>query len=188
MIKMNLASQLQSSSKGKGVARPSYGWIGVVLCLGIVVAGWWLVQSQQLEYEYLLQEKHLQTESFDKLQATLTRLKQYQEEKELLSETLAANHTQKLGQTRPIALLDGVSRSIGGLDIWLDRVQMVGQVVELRGESFSLEEIGTYIDELESLQVITSSPVVEILDKKIRESGEAFSFIIRFDFGKPMNT
>ena len=65
-----------------------------------------------------------------------------------------------------MALLEGVSRSVDGLGIWFDQVQMVDQVVELRGQSFALQEIGKYIDTLENNQVITSLPVVEILDQE----------------------
>ena len=57
---------------------------------------------------------------------------------------------------------------------------MVDQVVELRGQSFVLQEIGKYIDTLENHQVITSLPVVEILDQKDRDGEKVFSFIIRF--------
>ena len=57
---------------------------------------------------------------------------------------------------------------------------MVDQVVELRGQSFALQEIGKYIDTLENHQVITSLPVVEILDQEDRDGGKVFSFVIRF--------
>lgn len=180
MIEINLARQLQVSPTKIGASHRGYGWVGVVLCVGIGVASWWWTQIQQQDYENLLQEKHVQTQSLTKVQTTLTRLEQYQKEKQLLSVGLEVMRAKKIGRKQPMALLDGVSRSGDGLEVWLDRVQMVDQTVELRGQSFALEEIGKYIDALEDYQVITSLPVVEILDQKDRESGKIFSFIIRF--------
>jgi len=180
MIEINLARQLQASPTEKRASNRGYVWIGVILCLGVGVGSWWWTYSQQQEYEYLLQEKRIQAQFFTKIKATLSRLEQYQEEKQHLSETFKARHAQESGKRQPMILLDGVSRSVDGLEIWLDRVEMVDQVVELRGQSFALKEIGKYIDALENHQVIKVLPVVEILDQDDREDGKVFSFMIRF--------
>ncbi len=180
MIEINLARQLQAASMVNRESYRGYGWICAVLCLGIGVSSWWWTQIKQQEFEYLLQEKNVQTQSLEKFQTTLNRLEQYQKEKELLSGSFEELNAQELEKKQPMALLDGVIRSVDGLDIWLDHVQMVDQVVELRGQSFAFQEIGKYIDTLENLQVITSLPVVEILDQEDRDGGKVFSFVIRF--------
>lgn len=180
MIQINLARQIQSLPMKNGASTQCYGWVGVVFCLVIGITSWWWTQIQQQEYENLVQEKQVQTQYFDKTQATLSRLEQYQEEKQRLGHAVEAMHAQELDKKQPMVLLDGVSRSIEGLEIWLDRVQMLDQVVELRGQSLALKDIGKYIDALENHQVITSLPVVEILDQHDGESGKTFSFMIRF--------
>jgi len=180
MIEINLARQLQAASTVNRESYRGYGWICAVLCLGIGVSSWWWTQMKQQEFAYLLKEKNVQTQSLEKVQMALSRLERYQKEKELLSGSYEEMHAQELRKKQPMALLDGVSRSVDGLDIWLDHVQMVDQVVELRGQSFALKEIGKYIDALESLQLITSLPVVEILDKKDRDEEMVFTFIVRF--------
>ena len=180
MIEINLARQLQTAPTVNRKSYRGYGWICAVLCLGIGVPSWWWTQIKQQELEYLLQEKNVQTQSLAKIQTTLNRLEQYQKEKQLLSVSYEEMHAQELGEKQPMALLEGVSRSVEGLDIWLDHVQMVDQVVELRGQSFALQEIGKYIDALENQQVITSLPVVEILDQEDGDGGKVFSFVIRF--------
>ena len=183
MIEINLARQLEALPIEKESSVRSYGWVGVVLCIGIGLASWWWTQIHQQEFENLLQEKHIQTQSLDKIQTTLSRLAQYEEEKRILNDALDVMQGSRVGATQPIALLNGVSESIDGLEIWLDRVQMVDQVVELRGQSFALKDIGQYVDALENDQIITSLPVVEILDHENRESGRVFSFMIRFTIG-----
>lgn len=188
MIEINLARQLQIFPVAMRASSQGYGWVGVVLFLGIGVASWWWTQSQQQEYENLLQEKHVHTQSLAKIRITLKRLEQHQKEKQILSDAFEVMHAQKLGKKQPMALLDGVSRSVDGLEIWLDRVQMVDQVVELQGQSFALKEIEKYVDALENHQVITSLPVVEIFDQKDKESGKIFSFMIRFASGQKVTT
>ena len=182
MIEINLARQLQTVSKVNRESYRGYGWICAVLCLGIGVSSWWWTQIKQQELEFLLQEKNAQTQSLAKIQTTLSRLEQYQKEKQLLSGSYEEMHAQELGKKQPMALLEGVSRSVEGLGIWLDHVQLVDKVVELRGQSFALQEIGKYIDTLENHQLITSLPVVEILDKKDKDGEKVFSFIVRFVF------
>ena len=188
MIEINLARQLQAFPIERGPSIRGFGWVGVVLCIGIGVASWWWTQIQHQEFENLLQEKHLQTQSLDKMQTTLSRLAQYVEEKRILSEALEARQGLRFVATQPMVLLHGVSDSVDALEIWLDRVQMVDQVVELRGQSLALKDIGKYVDALEYDQIITSLPVVEILDRENRESGKVFSFMIRFTLGQQVNT
>lgn len=180
MIEINLARQLRSAPVEKQASTRGDVWVGVVLCLGIGVGSWWWTDSQQQRLEHLLQEKQIQAQSLSKIKATLSRLEQYQEEKQRLNETYSARHARESGKKQPMALLDGVSRSVDGLEIWLDRVEMVDQVVELRGQSFVLKEIGKYVDALENHQLITVLPVVEILDQKDNEDEKVFTFMIRF--------
>ena len=180
MIEINLARQIQTVPTVNGESDRGHGWICAVLFLGIGVSSWWWTQIKQQEFDYLLQEKNVQTQSLAKIQTTLSRLEQYQKEKQLLSGSYEEMHAQELGKKQPMALLEGVSRSVEGLDIWLDHVQMVDKVVELRGQSFAIQEIGKYIDTLENHQLITSLPVVEILDQEDKNGDKVFSFIIRF--------
>lgn len=180
MIEINLARQLQSATMVNRELSRGYGWIVVVLYLGIGVTSWWWTQIKQQEFETLLQEKHVQTQSLEKNQATLSRLEQYQKETKLLRRSYEKMYVAELVKKQPIDLLDGVSRSVEGLDIWLDHIQMVDHVVELRGRSFAIQEIGKYIDRLENYQVITSLPAVEILDQDDSAGGKVFSFVIRF--------
>lgn len=180
MIEINLARQLQTVPTVNRESYRGFGWMCVVLFLGIGASCWWWTQIKQQEYEYLLQEKNVQAQSLEKIQTTLSRLEKLQKEKQFLSGSYEEMYAQELGKQQPMVLLEGVSQSVEGIDIWLDHVQMVDQIVELRGQSFALQEIGKYIDTLESHQLITSLPVVEILDQKDKDGGKVFSFIIRF--------
>jgi type IV pilus assembly PilN-like protein len=184
MIEINLARQLQTAPTVKMESYRSYGWMCAVLFLGICAASWWWTQIKHQEWEFLLQEKNVQTQSLEKIQTTLNRLEKLQKEKQFLSVSYEEMYAQELGKKQPMVLLEGVSRSVEGIDIWLDHIQMVGRIVELRGQSFALHEIGKYIDTLENHQLITSLPVVEILDQEDKDGGKVFSFFIRFVLGR----
>ena len=184
MIEMNLVRQLPTDTTIDETAKHSYGWITVVLCLGIGVVSWGWTQVKQQELENLLQEKIEQTQSFATMYATLNRLEPYQEEQQRLRASFEKIHEKAIGRKEPMTLLHGVSQSLAGLDLWLDSVQMADRVVELRGQSLALQEIGKYLDALERDHVIAALPVVEILDQEDRDRGEIFSFTIRFALGK----
>lgn len=188
MIEINLARQLHGTSAKNRFSNQGFALLGIVFSLVVITASWWWIEIKQQELEYLLQEKNIRVQSLAEIQATLNQLQRYQEEKVLLSGSLQVIYAQELSKKQPMVVLDGVSRSVDGLDIWLDRVQIVDQVVELRGQSFSLQEIGKYIDVLESQQVLTSLPVIEILDQQGRDREKLFSFMIRFALGQQVTT
>ena len=180
MIEINVARDLLYPDAADGEFSRGHGWIYVVLCLGMAVSSWWWTQTKQQEVEFLLQEKDVQVQSLVKMQKTLSRLESYQKQKQLLRRAVEERHVQQLGKQQPMALLHGVQQSIDGLGIWLDHVQMADQAVEIRGQSFSYQEIEKYIDSLGNHQVIRSLPVVEILDQVDSEGAKIFSFVIRF--------
>ena len=142
MIQINLARQIQSLPMKNGASTQCYGWVGVVFCLVIGITSWWWTQIQQQEYENFVQEKQVQTQYFDKTQATLSRLEQYQEKKQRLGHAVEAMHAQELDKKQPMVLLDGVSRSIEGLEIWLDRVQMLDQWWNCAGNRWHSKTLG----------------------------------------------
>lgn len=180
MIKINLARQLLAASAERESSTQGYVWVGVVVCLGICAGSAWWTYSQFQEHESLLMEKQIQAQSLAKITETVGRLEHYLEEKKRFSEIFQVVHGKESEKKLPMILLDGISRSVEGLEVWLDRVQMVDQVVELRGQSFALQDIGKYIDALENHQVITELPVVEILEQADQEGEMVFSFMIRF--------
>jgi Tfp pilus assembly protein PilO len=183
MIEMNLVRQLPTDTTIDETAKQGYGWIIVVLCLGLGVASWGWTQVKQQELKILLQEKVVQTQSLAAMHTTLNRLEPYQEERQHLRASFEEIHEKVIGKKQPMTLLHGVSQSLAGLDLWLDSVQMVDRVVELRGQSLALQEIGKYLDALEHDHVIAALPVVEILDQEDRDRGKLFSFTIRFVLG-----
>lgn len=182
MIEINLARQLQH----RPVRHMDPSWLICCLVCGVVflsvgVASWLWTQSLQEQVDSLLQEKMVKTQSLVRMQERLKNMEHYGEEKALLMTSVERMSVQENEKAWPVALLDGMSRNIDGLDIWLERVQLEAQVVELHGQSLGLEDIGKFIERLENDQVIMNLPVVEIPHRQKGEL-EAFPFMIRFVF------
>jgi Tfp pilus assembly protein PilN len=181
MIEINLARQLQCSVK-----RNESSWlicclIGGMVFIGVGVMSWWWTQSLQDQIDILFQEKMIKTQSLVGIQERLKDLERSSEQKNLLMASFERLNFQEKVKVWPVALLDGISRSIDGLDIWLERVQLEDQIVELHGQSLGIEDIGKFIEELENVQMIMNVPVVEILDRPKGES-EIVPFMVRFVF------
>jgi Tfp pilus assembly protein PilN len=179
MIEINLARQLQGSGECKESSWLVCWLVGGIVFMGVGAASWWWTQSLQEEVDSLLQGKLVKTQSLVQMQERLKNMERYDEQKKLLMTSVERINGQEKEKVWPVTLLDGISRSADGLDIWLERVQLEAQVVELHGQSLGLEDIGKFIEGLENDQFIMSLPVVEILDPPEEES-EAFPFMIRF--------
>lgn len=179
MIEIDLARQIRGSVKRKGPSRLVCWLVSGFVFMGVGVASWWWTQSLQQQVDSLLQEKLVKTQSLVRMQERLRIMEPYGEQKKLLMNSVERIRIQEKEKAWPVALLNGVSRSIDGLDIWLERIQLEAQIVELHGQSLGLEDIGKFIEALENDSVIMSVPMVEILDRLEGES-EAFPFVIRF--------
>lgn len=181
MIEINLARQL-NRSLGRQKTSPLASWLaGGVMLMGVGVISWWWTQSLQQQVDFLMQEKTKKMQSLILIQEKLKKMEPLGEQKILLMSWIERINNQEKEKAWPIVLLDGISRSADGLDIWLERVQQEALVVELHGQSLNLEDIGKFIERLENVQVIRSLPVVEIPDRPEGNS-EAYPFMIRFVF------
>jgi Tfp pilus assembly protein PilN len=187
MIEINLARQLQ-----RQVSPHEPSWLvcwlmGGVVFMGVGVGSWWWTNSLQEQVDALLQEKIIKMQTLVRIKERLHNVERYTEQKALLMASVERISAQEKEKAWPVALLDGVSRNVGELDIWLERVQFESRVVELHGQSLALEDIGKFMEALENDRIIMSLPVVEILDRPGGES-DAFSFLIRFVWDQQVTT
>ncbi len=187
MIEINLARSLQRPVNPHKYSSLVCWLVGVVVSVGFVMASWWWTQSLQEQVDALLQEKIVKMQDLVQIKDSLKNLQRFNEQKVLLMTSIEQLSDQERVKAWPVILLDGVSRNVEELDIWLERVQLESRVVELRGQSLALEDIGKFIEGLENDGIIVSLPVVEILDHPGGES-DVFSFLIRFVWDQQVTT
>ncbi|HNP59455.1 MAG TPA: hypothetical protein PKM72_01375 [Nitrospirales bacterium] len=187
MIEINLARQIQ-----RQVSPHKSSWlicmlVGLVVFMGFGGASWWWTKSLQEQVDALLQEKSVKMQALVRIKERLQNVESRKEQKALLMTSVGRLSDQEKEKAWPVALLDGVSRNVGDLDIWLERVQLESRMVELHGQSLALEDIVEFMEALENDRIIMSLPVVEILERPEGES-VAFSFLIRFVWDHQVTT
>ncbi len=180
MIEINLARQLQLDTVSASSGKLGYGAMCVVLLLAMGAASWWWTHIKQQELQTLIQEKQHFIQSSGRLKTTLSQLEQYREDEQVLRASFDEVRARENKSRQAVLLLNGVSRGMSGLDIWLHRIQIMDHAVELRGQSFAVQEIGNYVDALETHGIITSSPSLEIIDHEKQNAGQGFRFVLRF--------
>ena len=187
MIEIDLARSLQRPVNPHEYLR-LFCWLVVIgVFMGFGVASWWWTQSLQEQVDALVQEKIVKIQDLAQLKKSFEKLQVFHEQKVLFMTSIKQLNDQEREKAWPVKMLDGVSRNVEKLDIWLERVQLESRVVELRGQSLALEDIGKFMEGLENDGIIVSLPVVEILDHPGGES-DVFSFMIRFVWDQQVTT
>ncbi len=187
MIEINLARSLQRQGNPHENSRLFCWLVGVAVFMGFGVASWWWTLSLQEQVDALFQEKIIKIQDLAQIKESLDKLQRFNEQKVLLMTSIKQLSDQEREMAWPVKMLDGVSRNVEKLDIWLERVQLESRVVELRGQSLAVEDIGKFMEGLENDGIIVSLPVVEILDHPGGES-DVFSFLIRFVWDEQVTT
>jgi Tfp pilus assembly protein PilN len=187
MIEINLARSLQRKVNPHENSRLFCWLMGVAVFVGFGVASWWWTQSLQEQVDALFQEKTIKMQDLAQIKESLDKLQRFHEQKVLLMTFIQQLSDQEREKAWPVKLLNGVSRNVENLDIWLERVQLESRVVELRGQSLALEDIGKFMEGLENDGIIVRLPVVEILDHPGGES-DVFPFLIRFVWDQQVTT
>jgi Tfp pilus assembly protein PilN len=179
LIEINLARQLRCGEGHKASSWLVWWLVYGVMVMGVGMVSWWWTQSLQQQVDGLRQERMITIQTLRQMQEKLKSTERYDEQRRLLVMSLERIRGQEKEKAWPVVLLDGISKGLNELEIWLERVQFEGPVVELQGQSLGLEDIGHFIEVLENDQIIMSAPVVEILDGREGDS-EVFPFMIRF--------
>lgn len=179
MIEIDLARQLQAPLSPRRVPWLIWWVGGGFLLLGILGGSSWWTHLLQQQGDSLLHQKALKMEFIVPLEQKQKSMKHLLEQKNTLGSWVDRIKNQEKEKYWPIALLEGISQSAGNLEIWLERVQLESQVVELHGRSLDVQDIGKFIEALENDRIIRSLPVMEISDRLERETA-GFSFIVQF--------
>ncbi len=178
MIKINLARQLQEMDHLTGPPRAATYVIGVLLLLSLGIGSWWWTDSLRQQLETIRSDKYRITQNLLNLESQLKEREGRKAENEHLLKVLEEyrGHEDKKW---PVALLNGISRGVHDLGIWLERVEMRQDEVKVQGKSLRIADIGKFFDALEDEDRVKSLPSVEIMDPSTGR-GKVYSFRIQF--------
>lgn len=162
MIKINL---LASGPRGVK-AKPKYDiraqillGVGVVL---ITLAGcWWYATALEREIEALTEEKQSKEKQVAQLKEQVKQVQDFEQKKKLLEEKNRV--IDQLEQTRggPVKVLDRVSRSAEPLRIWLTKLGISADTVELEGRALTNDDVVEFANNLKGTDYFTAITLQE---------------------------
>ncbi len=156
MIRINL---LASGPKGTK-AKPQYDvraqamlGVGVVL---IVLAGcWWYSSALDGEIATLQEDKQGKETQIAQLKQQVKQVEDFEQKKKLLEEKNRIIEQLEQSRTGPVKVLDHVSQSVEPLKIWLTKLGMASDAVELEGKALTNDDVVEFANNLRRTEYFT---------------------------------
>lgn len=180
MIRINLLG-LEAAPKRRRVSMPSLGvgadQLGLVVlliaCVAVIGGAWWYQRGRLSSVRAGLAE--IQAERA-RLTDVAERVREVQEQTELLRQKLQVIVDLKANQTGPVVMLDQISRLLAD-GLWLSRLEAARGVVQIQGAALSNVSIADFVSNLEG------SPYFEDVVLRFSEdTGDAYRFQVNLNF------
>ena len=112
----------------------------------------------------------------DKLAPIIAEVDQFKNKKAKLENKVDIISQLKANQQGPVQLMDEISRALPAL-LWMDRMSVAGQTITLSGRAFNTNAVANFLENLDRVQEF-QEPVLQ----DTSQTGQTYSFVIRFDF------
>jgi type IV pilus assembly protein PilN len=141
--------------------------VGLELASGIAVmllmlAGWWFY-GETLESE--IANKQLEKQDKEKQLALLKdkvkQVQDFEQKKKLLEDKNRIIDELERARIGPVKVMDYVSQSLEPLKIWLVRVAVTGQSVDLEGRALTNDDVVEFVNNLRRADYFASIRLVE---------------------------
>ena len=156
MIRINL---LSSGPKGRP-AKPQYDVRAQVLLgaglLVVTVAGcWWYSDSLDTEIAARQAEKEDKTKQVAHLKEQVKQVSDFEQRKKLLEDKNRIIDQLEKSRVGPVKVLDYVSQSLEPLKLWLVRVGVNGQNIDLEGRALTNDDVVEFVNNLRRTDYFT---------------------------------
>jgi len=156
MIRINL---LSTGPKAKR-ATPQYDvraqallGVGVV---AITIAGcWWYSAALDSEIEALQEQKQTKETQIVQLKEQVKQVQDFEQKKKLLEDKNRIIDQLEKSRTGPVKVLDHVSQSIEPLKLWLTRLGMTADSIELEGKALTNDDVVEFANNLRRTEYFT---------------------------------
>jgi Tfp pilus assembly protein PilN len=183
MIKINLVSEgrrpvvSRKTKERLGIAGFSLGeglfLLALLLGVGAVGGYWWYLRGEVKERDVAIADAQKEV---DDLQQVLKEVEDYKLKKEKLEHKIEIINQLKRAQWGPVRIMDQISNALPEL-LWLDRMTLNGNSIEVSGKAFNTNQIAAFIENLGKFQ--------EFQEPRLRDTskqGPVYSFVITFNF------
>jgi len=161
MIRINLLP----GPKGKQ-AKPQYDVRAQVLLgagvIVIVLAGcWWYSASLDSELEAQQEEKASREKQVAQLKEQVKQVQDFEQKKKLLEDKNRVIDQLEQSRLGPVKVLDHVSQSLEPLKVWLTRLGVSSDAVELEGRALTNDDVVEFVNNLRRTEYFTNISLQE---------------------------
>jgi len=157
MIRINL---LASGPKGPK-QKPQYDvraqvMLGVGVVLVVLAGCWWYSTALDNEIEALQEEKQNKQGQIAQLQKQVKQVVDFEQKKKLLEDKNRIIEELERSRTGPVKVLDHVSQSVEPLKIWLTKLGVNANMVELEGRALTNDDVVEFANNLRRTEYFTA--------------------------------
>jgi len=156
MIRINL---LSSGPKGRP-AKPQYDvraqvLLGVGLTIVTVAGCWWYADALDTEIAMRQAEKEDKTKQVAQLKEQVKQVSDFEQRKKQLEDKNRVIDMLEKSRVGPVKVLDHVSQSLDPLKLWLVRVGVSGQNIDLEGRALTNDDVVEFVNNLRRTDYFT---------------------------------
>jgi type IV pilus assembly protein PilN len=161
MIRINLLP----GPKGRK-AKPQYdvraqAMLGVGLVIITVAGCWWYSSALDEELEARQTEKSEKTKQVAALNEQVKQVADFEQRKKYLEDKNRIIDQLEKSRIGPVKVLDHVSQSLDPLKLWLVRVAVNGQNIDLEGRALSNDDVVEFVNNLRRTDYFTGIDLQE---------------------------
>ena len=161
MIRINLLP----GPKGRQ-AKPQYdvraqALLGVGLVLITLAGCWWYSAALDTELEAKRAEKQDKEKQVAQLQEQVKQVADFEQRKKVLEDKNRVIDQLEKSRVGPVKVLDHVSQSLEPLKLWLVRVSLNGQNIELEGRAMTNDDVVEFVNNLRRTDYFTNIDLQE---------------------------
>ena len=156
MIRINLLSTGQKTRK----AKPQYdvraqALLGVGVLVITVAGCWWYSAALDSEIETLQEEKQNKERQIVQLKEQVKQVMDFEQKKKLLEDKNRIIDQLEQTRTGPVKVLDHVSQSIEPLKLWLTKLGMTADLIEIEGKALTNDDVVEFANNLRRTEYFT---------------------------------
>jgi type IV pilus assembly protein PilN len=148
MIRINLLSGPKTRQ-----AKPQYDvraqvLLGVGVILVTLAGCWWYSASLDAEIEAKQEEKQEKEKQVAQLKEQVKQVQDFEQKKKLLEDKNRIIDQLEKSRMGPVKVLDHVSQSLEPLKVWLTRLGVTNDVVEVEGKALTNDDVVEFVNNL----------------------------------------
>ncbi|HWG97243.1 MAG TPA: PilN domain-containing protein [Nitrospira sp.] len=156
MIRINL---LPGGPKGRA-AKPQYdvraqALLGIGVILITLVGCWWYSASLDSELEARQEEKRDKEKQVAQLKEQVKKVQDFELRKKLLEDKNRIIDQLEQSRMGPVKVLDHVSQSLEPLKVWLTKLGVTSDMVELEGKALTNDDVVEFVNNLRRTDYFT---------------------------------